>query len=136
MKTIARLSAILLAAAISAAWPAQAQTDTTPPSTNAPVAPRPRAAGFRGTIASVDTTNMVLTLKGRGANPGAKVKVTSTTKIKKDGEPGQFSDAVEGMRVQGSGKKDDDGVWVANTLNITKPPPPKPPAAAPPAPGQ
>jgi hypothetical protein len=94
---------------------------------------------FRGTIASVDSTNMVLSLRGRAGSPGTKVKVTHDTKIKKDGEPAQFSDAVEGVRVQGSGKKGDDGVWTANTLNInTKPRTPRtPPAATPPAaPGQ
>ena len=129
-----KLSAILLAAAITAAWPAMAQTDATQPSTNAPAAPRPpRAAQFRGTIASIDTTNMVLTLKATARNPTeTKVKISSTTKIKKDGEPAQFSDAVAGVRVQGSGKKGDDGVWTANTLNITTKPPaaPKAPAAA------
>ena len=138
MKTIAKLTAILLAAAVSAAWPVMAQPDASVPSTNAPAAPKaPRAAPFRGTIASVDSTNMVLSLKGRGSNPGIKVKVTSATKIKKETDPGQFADAVVGMRVQGSGKKGDDGVITANTLNISKPPAPKPAAApAPAAPGQ
>jgi hypothetical protein len=40
-----------------------------------------------------------LTLKGRAGSPDNKVKITSTTKIKKDGQPAQFSDAVEGVRV-------------------------------------
>jgi hypothetical protein len=133
MKTLTKLSAIFLAATMLAAWPAKAQPSPTPPDTNGP--PKVRAAGYRGTIASVDSTNMVLTLRGRGGNPGAKVKITHDTKIKKDGEPAQFSDAVEGLRVMGSGKKGDDGVWVANTLNISTKPPgqnsgatPKPPA--------
>jgi len=132
MKTIAKLSAILLAAAACAAWPAMAQQDSTPPATNAPAPPRPRAAQFGGTITSVDSTNMTLSLRGRAGNPETKVKITHDTKIKKDGQPGQFSDAVEGVRVRGSGKKGDDGVWMANTLNImTKRPmaKPAPPAA-------
>jgi hypothetical protein len=129
MKTIKKLSAILLAAAVFAAWPAMAQTNTTP-STNAPATSRPRAPRFVGTITSVDSTNMILSLKGRRGTPDNKVKITSKTKIKKDGEPAQFSDAVEGVRVNGSGKKDEDGVWTATTLNIvTKAPPPKVPPA-------
>jgi hypothetical protein len=135
MKTMTKLSAILLAVAACAAWPAMAQPDSTSPATNAPAPPKPRAAQYRGTITSVDSTNMMLSLKGRPGNPETKVKITHDTKIKKDGEPGQFSDAVEGMRVNGSGKKGDDGVWTANTLNImTKPPAPRTPPAAAPAP--
>jgi hypothetical protein len=128
MKTITKLSAILFAAAIYIAWPGVAQTTPPPstaPSTNAPA--RPRAAGYRGVVASVDTANMVLTLKKNRQGVEAKVKITHDTKIKKDGEPAQFSDAVEGLRVSGSGKQGEDGVWTANTLNImTKQPMPKP----------
>ena len=135
MKSTAKLSAILLAAATCLAWPVMAQTDSTPPATNtAPAAPRPpRAAGFRGTVASVDAPTMVLKLKPlRGQTNETIVKVTSSTKIFKDGQPGEFSDAVEGVRVSGSGKKAVDGSWTANTLRImTKPPTRKtPPAAA------
>jgi hypothetical protein len=135
MKTMTKLSAILLAAAVSAAWPAMAQNPATT-TTNAPaVRPARAPTRFGGVIASVDTTNMIVTLKGTPRNPAeVKVKVTSTTKITKDKEPGQLSDAVEGVRVTGSGKKGDDGVWTATTFNLmTKAPATKPPAAAPPA---
>jgi hypothetical protein len=126
MKSITKLTALLLAASVVAVCPIMAQ-DATPPATNtAPTAPKPRVATqYRGIIASVDTTNMVLTLKGR--NTETKVKITSTTKITKDRQPATFSDAAAGLRVMGSGKKGDDGVWTANTLNITTPPAPKPP---------
>jgi hypothetical protein len=133
MKTITKLSAILLAAAVTAACPAMAQTDTTPSATNAPAAPKPARAAprFNGVVASVDTTNMCLTLKATARTPETKVKVTSATKIKKDGQPAEFSDATAGLRVSGSGKKGEDGVWTATTLNIvTKPAAPKHPAAA------
>jgi hypothetical protein len=140
MKTIAKLSAILLAAVVSAAWPAMAQPDTTTPSTNAPAAPKPARIPTRygGMIASIDSTNMMLTLKATTRNPETKVKITSATRVRKDGQPAQFSDAMEGLRISGSGKKGEDGVWTATTLNIvTKPPGAKPPAtAAPAAPGQ
>jgi hypothetical protein len=102
--------------------------DATQPATN--TAPRPARVPTRygGVIASIDGTNMVLTLKGRNAE--TKVKITSTTKITKDRQPATFSDAVEGLRVNGSGKKGDDGVWTATTLSIMSTPAPKPPPAA------
>jgi hypothetical protein len=141
MKSITKLSAILLAAAACAAWPVMAQTNSTPNTTNtAPAAPRPpKAMSYHGVILSVDSTSMTLTLKARAGE--TKVKITSATKIRKDGQPAQFSDAAEGMRVSGSGKKGDDGIWTANTLNILTKPAPKAPAAAtppaaPPAAGQ
>jgi hypothetical protein len=132
MKSITKLYAILLAAATCAACPAMAQ-DSTPPATN--TAPRPHRPNNRysGKIDSIDSANMILTLKVRTIE--TKVKITSTTKITKDREPATFSDAVVGLRVRGSGKKGDDGVWTATTLNIlTKPPTPRPTTPA--TPGQ
>jgi hypothetical protein len=133
MKSIRKLSVILLAAAACAAWPAMAQ-DSTPPATNTAPAPRPRRAAnrFTGIITSIDSANMLLTLKGRTNE--TKVKITSTTKITKDRQPATFADAVEGLRVIGTGKKGDDNVWTATSVNISTVPPRKPPAATPPAP--
>jgi len=137
-----KLTAILLAAAVSAAWPALAQTESTAPTTNAPAARPPRTpVRFTGVIGSVDTTNMIVTLKATTRSPETKVKITSTTKITKDKEPAQLADAVAGARVSGAGKKGTDGVWTATTFNVvTKPPTPKAPVgaapAAPPAAGQ
>jgi hypothetical protein len=134
MKSITKLSAILCAAAACVAWPVMAQTSSTPAATNtAPAAPRPARGtnSYRGTIASVDAASMTLTLKvGRNGTVESKVKVTSSTKIKKDGQAATFADAVEGARVSGQGKKNEDGVWTATTMNIvTKAPAPKAPAA-------
>jgi len=132
MKSIRTLSAILLAAATCAAWPATAQDATTPappPATNTAPRPRPNPR-YTGIIQSIDSTNMILTLKV--ANREAKVKVTSTTRITKNRQPATFSDAVVGLRVMGSGKKGDDGVVTATTMNImTKAPTPTPPPATP-----
>jgi hypothetical protein len=128
MKSITKLSAIVLAAVACSSWPAMAQ-NSTPESTNtapAPPAPRRSATQFWGTISSIDATAMTLTLKGRNAD--TQVKVTSATKIFKDHQPGTFSDAAEGLRVTGSGKKGDDGVWTATTLHIRTRPAPKSPA--------
>jgi hypothetical protein len=128
MKSITKLSAILLAAVTCLAWPVLAQ-DSTPPATN--TAPRPARPSNRytGIIESVDSNSMMLTLKVRTNE--TKVKVTSTTKITKDRQPATFADAVAGLRVMGSGKKGQDGVWTATTMNImTKPRTPRPPPAA------
>jgi hypothetical protein len=133
MKSITKLSAILLAAAVTAGT-VQAQTNSSPGTTNtAPAAPRARRApGFRGTIGSIDAATMTLTLKARAGAPETKIKVTSTTKIFKDRDPGTFADAAVGMTVTGAGKKGDDGVWEAATLRIrTTQPTPTPPAGGP-----
>ena len=106
MKTIKKLSAILLAVAACAAWPAMAQTNT-PPGTNAKVAPRPRIPRYNGTITGVDSTNMILSLKARTGQPDNKLKITHDTKIRKDGQPAQFSDAAEGLHVNASYKKEE-----------------------------
>jgi Cu/Ag efflux protein CusF len=129
MKSITKLSLALLTAVAFAAFPAQAQDAA---STNtAPAAPRARAAGFTGSVKSVDATAMTLVLKSRAGD--VTVKVTSDTKITKDREPAVFADAKEGLRVSGSGKKQDDGSWIANTLRIsTKVPRPAAAPATPP----
>jgi hypothetical protein len=112
-KSITKLSLVLLTAAAFAAFPVNAQTAST--STNAPAATR-RAPSFSGVISTVDATGMILTLKGRSGD--VTVKVNSDTKITKDREPAVFSDAKEGLRATGNGKKQDDGSWVATTLRI------------------
>jgi hypothetical protein len=129
MKSITKLAAILFAAATCAAWPAMAQDATppaTPPATNAPPKPPRVPTRYGGIIETIDSTNMVLTLKGR--NNETKVKITSTTKITKDRQPATFADAVAGLRAIGSGKKGEDGVWTATTLNISAPAPKPVPA--------
>ena len=141
MKSLTKLALALLTAGVCATFSVQAQTDsstaTNSVSTNAaPVAPRRvRAPRFTGIIETVDATAMTLTLKGRSGE--TTVKVTSTTKISKNRQPALFSDAVVGLRVSGTGKKEDDGTWVATTLAIRNPPivaPAAPAAAAPAAP--
>ena len=115
-----------------AALPAKAQSDST--TTNTAPAPRMRAPTFSGTIKAVDATGMILTLKGRTGD--VTVKVTSDTKVTKDREPAVFADAKEGLRASGSGKKQDDGSWIATTLRIsTRPQRPPAAPATPPAGG-
>lgn len=139
MKSLTKLSLIILIAAVGAGSPAQAQSDSASSTNSAPpVHRRVRAPRFYGTIESIDAAGMTLTLKGRTNE--TTVKITSTTKITKDGQPATFSDAAVGSRVAGSGKKEDDGTWVARTLIIRNPRPnaaaTTPPAATPAAPPQ
>jgi len=132
MKSITKLSLVLLTAMAFAALPAKAQSDST--TTNTAPAPRMRAPTFSGTIKAVDATGMILTLKGRTGD--VTVKVTSDTKVTKDREPAVFADAKEGLRASGSGKKQDDGSWIATTLRIsTRPQRPPAAPATPPAGG-
>jgi hypothetical protein len=132
MKSITKLSVLLLAALTCAAGPAMAQDPTTPATNTAPAAPKPARSNprYTGTISSIDSANMILTLKVTN-HEDKKVKITSATKIRKDRQPATFSDAVVGLHVSGAGKKGDDGVWTATTLLIqTKAPAPNPPPAA------
>jgi hypothetical protein len=129
MKSITKLSLVLLTAMAFAAFPADAQSDST--TTNAaPAAPRARARGVSGTVSSLDATAMTITVKTRAAGD-VTIKVTSDTKITKDREPAVFADVKEGLRVSIAGKKQDDGSWIATTLRVnTKVP--RPPASTPP----
>ena len=126
MKTIKTLCALFLAGVAFAAQPVLAQTAPAPSTnmagTNATAkATRPRTT-YNGTVGSVDAATMTITLKATTRTPTeTKVKVTSTTKIKKGTDAAQFSDVTAGMRISGSGKKGDDGVWTATTLNINVP---------------
>jgi hypothetical protein len=134
MKSITKLSLVVLTAMAFAAFPVNAQSDSTTTNTP-PSAPPMRARGFGGTVTAVDATAMTLTLKQRAGD--VTVKVTSDTKITKDREPAVFADAKEGLRVTGAGKKQDDGSWIATTLRISTKVPRPPAVATPPAnPGQ
>ncbi|HUD45233.1 MAG TPA: hypothetical protein VMR33_00300 [Candidatus Baltobacteraceae bacterium] len=134
MKSITKLSLVLLTAMAFAAFPTHAQSESAP-TNSAPPAPRMKARGYFGTITAVDPAAMTLTLKSRGGD--VTVKITSDTKITKDREPAVFADAKEGLRASGAGKKQDDGSWIATSLRIStrapRTPPPTPAPTTPPA---
>ncbi len=133
MKTIKTLSAIFLMAAAFAAQPVMAQTAPSPSTNTAGTNMAAKATRsnpqYRGVVASVDAATMTITLKATTRTPETKVKVTSMTKIKKGPEAAQFSDITAGMSIRGAGKKGDDGVWTATTLNIATPKPAGPATA-------
>ena len=130
MKSFAKICLVLLTAVTLAAFTTQAQTDSASSSTNkSPAAAKPKSRRCGGKIASVDSDAKTITITlANGASQ--TIHVTSNTKIKKDGEPGVFADAVVGEKVRASERQDDSGNWVATTVNIGEP---KPKAAAAPA---
>jgi hypothetical protein len=134
MKSFAKICLVLLTAVTMAAFTAQAQTNAMPSGTNKPpAAAKPRVKRYAGKIASVDKDAKTITITLANGT-SQTIQITSNTKIKKDGQPGTFADAVAGQKVRASEHQDDSGNWVATTVNIGEPKPSAPPAApAPPA---
>ena len=131
MKSLAKLCLVLLAAATMAAFTANAQTDSS--NTNTPpvaAKPKPKSKKYMGTIASADSDAKTITVT-LASGDSQTIKITSRTKIKKDGEPATLADAVAGQKVQGYEHKNDAGDWVAGSVIIGEV---KPKAAAPEAP--
>ncbi len=138
MKSFAKICLVLLTAVTMAAFTTQAQTDASSSSTNKPpaAAAKPKAKRYAGKIASVDKDAKTITIT-LASGASQTIHITSNSKIKKDGEPGTFADAVVGQKVRASERQDDSGNWVATTVNIGEPKSKAPPApAAPPAPNK
>jgi hypothetical protein len=134
MKLTTKICVILIAATAITFLPVSAQTTNTPATTNAAPAARKAVPSYRGKISAVDAAGMTLTVTGRQGE--FKVKVSSKTRITKDGKPATFSDAAEGLAAFGQGKKDADNNWEATTLRLTTPKAAAPaPAAKAPASG-
>jgi hypothetical protein len=130
MKSIAKICLVVLTALSLTALTTNAQTNSTPAptGTNTPPMAKIRPKPYLGTIASVDATAKTITVTlASGATQ--VIHVGSKSKIRKDGEPGTFADAVAGQKVRGSAHKDDSGDWVANTVVIGEPKPKAAPAA-------
>ena len=75
---------------------------------------------FNGKVASADKSAMTITLQGK--EKSRVIKVTSQTKIEKDGKPATFDDAKAGEAVRGSLKKDASGAEVATLVRIGQAP--------------
>ncbi|MGO8701412.1 MAG: hypothetical protein ACLQVY_27315 [Limisphaerales bacterium] len=133
MKLTTKICLILITATAITSLPVSAQSTNTPATTNAARAARRAVPSYRGKISAVDATGMTLTVTGRLGE--FKVKVSSKTRITKDGKPATFSDAAEGLNAFGQGKKDADNNWEASTLRLVTPkaaaPAPAPAAKAP-----
>jgi len=131
MKSFAKVCLVLVTVMTMAAYSAQAQTDSSTTTTNtAPAAkPKPKSKKYMGTIASVDSDAKTITVT-LASGDSQTIKITSKTRIKKDGEAATLADAAAGQKVQGYERKNDAGDWVAGSVNIGEM---KPKAAAPPA---
>jgi len=132
MKSIAKICLVLMTALTMAASTTQAQT--APATTNTPATAKPKAKSvkYAGTIASVDATAKTITVT-LASGDSQTIKVTSRTRIHKDGEAATLADAAAGDKVQGYEHKEDAGDWVAGSVNIGLMKP-KAAAAAPAAP--
>jgi len=99
------------AAAPAAVAPAPVASDET---TNAPAPVKPRKKGlvFRGTVGTIDTNAMTLTVGDQ------TYAITSDTKITKDGQPAQLGDGTAGEPVAGAYKKGEDGKLNATTVRF------------------
>ena len=69
-------------------------------------------APFRGTVDSMDTNAMTLTVGSRTFN------ITSKTKITKNGEPAILADAIVGEKVGGYYKTNEQGTLDAVTIHF------------------
>jgi hypothetical protein len=132
MKSFAKICLVLVTAVTLAAFTTQAQTNSMSSDTNKPpgAAAKPKVKRYAGTIASVDKDAKTITIT-MASGVSRTIQTTSNTRIRKDGEPAVFADAVVGQKVRGSERQDESGNWVAVTVLIGEP---KPKPAASPAP--
>ena len=137
MKSIAKVCLAVVTALTLAAYTAHAQADSTPistTSTNKPVSAKPKSRGkpYSGTIDSVDNDGKTITVLSTSGT-SKTYKVTSKTRIKKDGEPATLADLSKGEKVRGVSHETDSGDLVASTVNVGQMKKPSAPAATAPA---
>lgn len=129
MKSITKIWLVLLTALTVASFTAYAQADSSTTTTNAPAAkPKPKGKRYNGKIASIDKDAKTITFT-MASGTSHTLKITSKTRIKKDGEDATLDDATVGEHVSGTERQNEAGDWVASTVNIGHP---KPKAATPP----
>jgi hypothetical protein len=119
MKSIARICFILVTALTMAAYSAHAQADSSTSTTTnkAPAAPKPRAKRGSGTIASVDSDAKTITFT-LASGETQVVKITSKTKLKKDGQAATLSDFAAGQKATFYSKKNDAGDNEATSVTV------------------
>jgi hypothetical protein len=126
MKSLAKISLVLLAALTLTALTTNAQTSSPAASTNAPAA-KPTLKRYAGKIASFDKDANILKVT-LASGDSQSIHIVAKTKVRKDGQVTTLTADAVGEKVRGSMHKDDSGDWVANTVVIGEP---KKPAAAP-----
>jgi hypothetical protein len=102
-----------LAPALAGDTPAEAGRGT-PPAATRPA--KTRAFPFRGSITTIDRESGTLTLKGK--EKARQFRVTSGTRIIKDGQPATLADAKVGDEVGGQAQTTGEGIFEALSLRI------------------
>ena len=75
-------------------------------------AKKPAAGPFYGKLAALDKSAKTITVGKR------TFRITSETKIRKDGKEAKLEDGVVGEVASGYVRPTDDGGWVASTVNF------------------
>lgn len=122
IKSIGKLTLAAILAAMVVGMPVQVSAQD---KTNAtPAAPaKPKAPGFRGTLAKVDEAAKTITVENK-TKENRTFQITSDTKIMKDKKPATLADGVVGEPVSGT-YTEVDGKMVAKrvTFGAAKPKP-------------
>ncbi|MEY4917402.1 MAG: hypothetical protein RL616_1315 [Verrucomicrobiota bacterium] len=115
---IAKLTLFSLTLAAIIAVPAAVRAEDKPSKPAAPVIPAapPKISRqtFHGSVSTVDTAAMTLTVETTVVN------ITSETKITKGGKPMTLSEITVGETVVGSAKKDDAGKLNATVIRVSE----------------
>jgi hypothetical protein len=106
------VSPVAAPVAAPATTPAAAQTAPVKKHTAAAPAAAPATLPFRGTVTTVDTNAMTLTVGKRTFN------MTSETVVTKDDKPAVLADGAAGEPVRGAYKKNTDGKLDAVTIHF------------------
>lgn len=126
-KSILKLIALGLLAAVIAGAPARSIGQDSPSDSAEAAKPKRDTFPFRGKVGSVDKAAKTFTIGER------TFQITADTKIVKDGKSATLEDAVVGEDVGGVAKKTDDGKLIATSVRFgakpDAPEKPKKPAA-------
>ena len=107
---------VVSVALLGSGWQGKAaETPKEKPVEGAKAEKKSRQIPFRGKIGSVDKAAMTLTLEGKEKN--RTFRITSETKIAKDGKPAVFGDLAVGETVGGS-YREASGKMEVLTLNV------------------
>jgi len=117
MKKHTKIALLTLIAATALTVPvwlhAQDASSTTPSTSDTTPAPKHKhGAPFRGTVGSVDTNAMTLTVGSR------TFQITSTTKISNNGQPAILADATNGEAVTGYYRPDADNTNTLDAVSV------------------
>ena len=111
-KSILKLAALGLLAAVIAVVPARSFGEDKPADSAETAKPKRDTFPFRGKVGAVDKGAMTFSIGER------TFQITADTKIIKDGKPATLEDAVVGEDVGGVAKKTEDGKLIATSVRF------------------